>query len=133
MSEEVKAPGLFSWNELVTPDVEAAKAFYSGLFGWSCEEMDMGEGNTYHFFKKGDQPAAGMVQLSPEMEGVQPHWMSYINTDDLDASIATATETGGTLVFGPMQAGNMGKFATVVDPTGAAFSFWQPLGGDCEG
>ena len=28
--------GVFSWVDLGTTDPEAAKAFYGGLFGWSC-------------------------------------------------------------------------------------------------
>ena len=28
------APGTFSWTELVTSDADAAKAFYTELFGW---------------------------------------------------------------------------------------------------
>ena len=35
-------PGMFCWNELATRDPDAAKAFYSGLFGWTSEESDIG-------------------------------------------------------------------------------------------
>ncbi|MGY8687344.1 MAG: VOC family protein, partial [Verrucomicrobiales bacterium] len=35
--------GEFCWNELITSDTGAAKAFYSELFGWETSEMDMGE------------------------------------------------------------------------------------------
>jgi uncharacterized protein len=36
-AELVNAPGAFVWNELSTPDMDAAQSFYGGLFGWSFE------------------------------------------------------------------------------------------------
>ena len=38
--------GHFWWNELMTRDVEGAKAFYGDLVGWRFEGMPM-EGGTY--------------------------------------------------------------------------------------
>ena len=32
------APGTFSWAELVTSDADAAKAFYTELFGWTYRD-----------------------------------------------------------------------------------------------
>ena len=33
-------PGAFSWSELITPDPEGAKIFYSKLFGWSTRDRE---------------------------------------------------------------------------------------------
>ena len=38
------APGTFCWVELATTDGEAAKKFYSGLFGWTIDDRPMGPG-----------------------------------------------------------------------------------------
>ena len=46
MDEQLLKHGTFSWSELLTSDVEAAKAFYTKLFGWSTKDMPM-EGMTY--------------------------------------------------------------------------------------
>ena len=40
-TETAPATGTFCWNELMTPDVDAAKGFYTQLFGWESKEMDM--------------------------------------------------------------------------------------------
>jgi predicted enzyme related to lactoylglutathione lyase len=32
------ATGTFCWPQLTTTDLEGAKRFYSGLFGWKTEE-----------------------------------------------------------------------------------------------
>jgi predicted enzyme related to lactoylglutathione lyase len=45
MDEQFKQHGAFSWCELMTTDPEAAKVFYTKLFGWSTEELSM-EGMT---------------------------------------------------------------------------------------
>jgi len=36
------APGSFCWTELATPDQQAAKAFYEGLFGWTAQDRPIG-------------------------------------------------------------------------------------------
>jgi hypothetical protein len=64
MAEQTEAPpvaGTFCWNELMTPDPKAAATFYSGLFGWTTETMDMGGGRVYHLFKQGDKSTGGMM------------------------------------------------------------------------
>lgn len=40
-NKEDKTPGKICWHELITSDTEGSKAFYSGLFGWTTEEMDI--------------------------------------------------------------------------------------------
>ena len=83
-------PGSFGWNELVTSDVEAAKKFYASMLGWEAETQTMAAGIDYTMFKKGDAPVAGMIAISPEMGPVPPHWLSYVNSDDVTADLAKA-------------------------------------------
>jgi predicted enzyme related to lactoylglutathione lyase len=45
------APGTFNWPELLAADAEAAKKFYSALFGWTITSQDMGEHGMYHIFQ----------------------------------------------------------------------------------
>ena len=65
-SKEDQSPGIFSWRELITSDTEGSAKFYSDLLGWTKETMDMGGGNAYTMFMNGDQPVAGMIQLTLE-------------------------------------------------------------------
>ena len=37
------APGSFCWFELATSDQNAAKSFYSNLFGWVINDVPMGQ------------------------------------------------------------------------------------------
>ena len=127
MSEAVKEeliPGKFCWNELLTPDLEAAKKFYGELFGWTFDSMPMPEGE-YTFLKNGDQPGGGMMQIQKEWGEVPPHWMSYVAVDDVVASVEKAKSLGGTILQDAKQVGEMGTFAIVQDPTGAVLAFWK--------
>src|SRR5688500_12690826 len=38
------SPGTFSWADLSTPDIGAAKAFYVALVGWDFEALPAAEG-----------------------------------------------------------------------------------------
>jgi uncharacterized protein len=53
--------GHFYWNELLTRDVEGAKAFYGEIAGWQFEGMPMDEGGTYWVCKDGEEPVGGIV------------------------------------------------------------------------
>jgi len=59
-------PGIVSWNELVSRDPDASKKFYSQLFGWKIETMNMGPGKEYTMMKVGERPAAGLIRMPTE-------------------------------------------------------------------
>jgi predicted enzyme related to lactoylglutathione lyase len=118
-----KTHGAFSWNELMTSDPEQAVAFYTALFGWSVQKMTM-PGFDYHVVKAGDTSVGGIMALPPEAAagGVPPNWGSYVTVTDVDAIARRAAELGGKLVHGPADIPNVGRFAVIVDPQGAAIN-----------
>jgi predicted enzyme related to lactoylglutathione lyase len=59
-----------------------------------------------------------------------PMWMAYLSVEDVDAAAARAAEAGGTVLFGPMDAGQVGRLAVIRDPQGAVLSLWRMNGGD---
>ena len=67
-TEGPQSEGVFVWDELVTTDVEAAKRFYSAVFGWKPRDMDMGEMTYTIFQSKGDVDVAGAL---PRPEGME--------------------------------------------------------------
>lgn len=124
------APGGFSWFDLMTTDVEAAKAFYGELFGWTSETNDMGGGNFYTSWKRGEQGFGGMVQMDgPDWEGIPPHWGAYLTVADTDAAVAAAIEHGGQVRVPPTDIPNVGRFAMLADPGGATLSVIAYAGG----
>ncbi len=130
-NQQPKPPGTIGWNELVTRDVEGSVEFYSKLLGWTANEMPMPTGN-YTIFNQGEEMVAGCMAPPPEAEGAPTMWMSYINVEDLDATVAKAKELGAKMCKERVDL-PMGSFAIATDPQGAVIAFWQQAegGGDC--
>ena len=59
--------GAFCWVELGTTDVDAAKSFYGGLFGWTPEDMPMGPDQNYTMLKLAGLELGAMYALNAEM------------------------------------------------------------------
>ncbi|MBV9197467.1 MAG: VOC family protein [Solirubrobacterales bacterium] len=116
----VNAPGALSWNELATPDLEAASRFYGELFGWTFEAME-GMEMPYRVIRKRDGSSNGGMR--PTTENEPPYWLVYFGTDNIDKAMATAGEHGGTALMGPMDIG-AGKIAAIQDPQGAVFALF---------
>ena len=115
--------GVFVWDELHTTDVDAARAFYGELFDWSANDQDMGD-FTYTIFESGGEQRAGAM---PEPSGgLPPMWMTYIGTDDVDATCKRAEELGAQKHAGPDDIPGVGRFAVLSDPTGAVFALFRP-------
>jgi predicted enzyme related to lactoylglutathione lyase len=123
MNEVFKQQGAVSWTELMTTDVEGAKAFYSQLFGWRLEAMPMpgGEGS-YHVIHAGDNQVGGIMQRPPQAGDAPPAWGSYVTVDQVDAVAERARELGGQVLFGPQDIPGVGRFCVIRDPQGAVIS-----------
>ena len=65
--------------------------------------------------------------MPAEMPAEVPnHWMVYFSVADIETSIKTITEAGGTLLNGPMAIPGVGSMAAIHDPQGGAFSLMEP-------
>jgi uncharacterized protein len=114
----VNAPGALSWNDLLSPDVEASAAFYRDLFGWQVTEVEGSDGQ-YWSITNGGRLNGGMMPLPP---GGHPAWNLYFACEDVDATIAQAGEHGAETVMGPIEVPNGSRFAILRDPSNAVFS-----------
>jgi predicted enzyme related to lactoylglutathione lyase len=119
-------PGALCWTELMTRDLDAAEAFYAGLFGWSLKR-GTGGGMTYtEACLEGGQPFAGLFKPDwPGAEHIPPHWNPYFTVEDVDASAAKAKVLGATILAEPMDIEKVGRFAAIQEPGGAAFSIFK--------
>lgn len=120
--------GSFCWIELATSDQKAAKAFYGSLFAWEPNDMPMGPGEFYTIFRLEGRDAAAGYTLRKEQvaQHVPPHWMLYIQVENVDTTGAKVPQLGGTVVVAPFDVFDLGRMAVITDPTGAYFSLWQP-------
>lgn len=121
------AAGTFCWIELGTTDQNAAKSFYSPLFGWTPNDMPMGPSGVYTIWRREGRDAAAGYELNPEQRAqhVPPHWMIYIIVDDVDATAGKVAGLGGKLIMPPFDVFDAGRMTVVQDPTGAYFCLWQ--------
>jgi predicted enzyme related to lactoylglutathione lyase len=120
--QTVGAPG---WFELHTKDYDATIEWLRRTFGWKTHVMSDTPEFRYTNLGSGDDQKAGVMDaagfLPPD---VPSHWSIYFRVADIDASVATAMELGGTVVAAPEDT-PYGKLATLTDPNGAMFKLVQ--------
>jgi uncharacterized protein len=96
------APGTPAWVDLGTPDLPAAKTFYSGLFGWGLQDMGPEAGGYTIATVRGKQ-VAGVGPLMAE--GQPTAWTTYVYIDDADATAKEIEAAGGTVMAPPCAVG----------------------------
>lgn len=120
--------GRFIWYELMTPDVAGAKTFYGDVVGWTAQDMPMPD-MTYTVLQVDGEGVGGMMPLSAEVkaQGVPPNWTGYVAVDDVDAAAKQAASLGGSVLRPPQDIPNIGRFAIIADPGGAALAIMTPI------
>jgi len=124
---EKHAPGEFCWPELGTTDTAGAKVFYGQLFGWTPEDLPIGEGMTYTMLKLEGREAGALYELNPDQrqQGIPPHWMTYVAVESADQTAARARELGANVLTEPFDVFDAGRMSVMLDPQGATFAVWQ--------
>jgi len=109
--------------ELHTNDPAKARAFYSQLFSWKLEDMEMGPGMTYTMIQPGDGTGGGMMkQMVP---GAPSAWLAYVIVDDVKVATAKAKSLGAQVLKDVDEVPGMGWFSVIADPAGAPLGLWQ--------
>lgn len=123
MTEQRTYPhGVPCWVDTDQPDVEAARRFYEGLFGWTFQDaIPADAAGTYLIASLHGQDVAA---IGPS-EGEGAQWNTYIAVDDAESTAAAVRDAGGSLTLEPVNAGPGGRQAGCVDPRGALFRLWQ--------
>ncbi len=118
-------PGAVCWAELLTSDVEAAVHFYTAVYGWQATTEPSQAGEPYTTFSHHGEQILGLMRM-PDMvpAGAPAFWQVYFLVDDLDATVATATARGASLLVPKTQIAERAWFATLEDPQGAGFSLF---------
>jgi uncharacterized protein len=118
--------GDFVWYELLATSPKSAIAFYEHVIGWSTRPM---EGTDQYTLLVSDQgPLGGATQLSEQAKqmGAPPHWISDVQVDSVDATVATAKKLGARVYLEPTDYPGVGRFAVLADPAGASISVFTP-------
>jgi predicted enzyme related to lactoylglutathione lyase len=113
------------WIDLMTTNVEAARAFYGELFSWEAGEAS-NEFGGYFMFTRDDVAIAGAMPM--ELGGPIPDtWSTYLAVPDAAAAVSRAEAAGATVAAPVVQIADLGSMAVLIDPVGAAIGLWQPI------
>ena len=116
------------YAQLQTSDFANAKTFYAQLCGWTITDDPPGAGPAYAEASADGKPVGGIMPLPAP--GVPPHWLLYLDVDDLDAAVASAQRLGATVVVPPMNvAAKNVRISVLKDPAGADFALRSALSG----
>ncbi|WP_333744290.1 VOC family protein [Streptomyces ardesiacus] len=114
-------PGTPAWNELLTYESTSVAKFYASVFGFE-PVPETSTGRDYVTLRLDGRPVAGIRGVGdalPRDRG--PHWMTYFEVADTDASVELLTGLGGH-VLAPPRDTPRGRTVAVADPEGARFT-----------
>jgi predicted enzyme related to lactoylglutathione lyase len=124
-AELVNEPGAWTWNNLLTDDMAAAKEFYGEVFDWSATHNEQAPEYVWMWQVEGQrwpEGLGGLMEMGTDVPaGLPPHWEVYFMIDDLDQSVEMVKASDGQLFFGPREI-PMGRIAVVADPQGGSCS-----------
>jgi hypothetical protein len=122
---EASVQGRFLWESLLSADPAAATSFYGKVVGWKAAPWDADP--THTLFHAGVGPVADVTALSAgaSAQGARGHWLTYIGTDDVDATVAQAQSLGAKVSM-PAADLPIGRLAVLVDPQGGSFGVYKP-------
>ncbi len=116
----MSATNTVAWFEIGAPDVDAAKAFYGPLFGWSFAP----EGPYTLITAPGASgPSGGIFNTGGN---IPPYAVFVVQVADVAGAAAQAERLGGTVVVAPNKLDDGTVVAYLTDPHGSMFALSSP-------
>jgi predicted enzyme related to lactoylglutathione lyase len=116
----------FSYLELHSTDAARARAFYTELFDWKTSEVPVPVIGTYTEIDTREGLPAGM--MTQQQKGAGSAWLPYVRVPSLDEAVSRAQKLGGKVVAPRGEVKDVGWFAVVQDPSGAAIGLFEKTG-----
>jgi len=114
--------GFFLWTELWSLDEAISLPFYSAAVGLESVDGPADLDPEYRILGTGDRRLAGLIKIP--MDGVRPHWLSYIAVADPAEVARRAESLGGRVIIGPGDTSDR-LAAVIADPVGGVFGVQQ--------
>lgn len=122
-----KAEQRVRWNELGSPDLARAKAFYAKHFGFAFNEtMPMGELGDYCFVDHGGRRIGAIMQKPPQSPIAS--WQFYFGVPSVKAATRAIEAGGGSILMAPHEVPGGDWVTVATDPQGAPFGIVGPRG-----
>jgi hypothetical protein len=124
MPNRPRQSGEFCWINIITPEPEKSKEFFSKILGWKWGEIP-GHGD---LIQVSDEPIGGLFDLAnPNTPpGTPPHIGLMVKVDNADAVCDKVKSLGGKFMPA-FNIGENGRMACCFDPNGGRFDLWQPI------
>jgi predicted enzyme related to lactoylglutathione lyase len=106
--------------ELNTANLSRACAFYTVLFGWRAERIDVGR-SSYLALEFGNGIDGGVVEHETE----RSLWLPYVEVANVAHATEEAHALGASVLLEPRE-GPVGWRSVVSVPAGAEIALWQP-------
>jgi uncharacterized protein len=114
-------PGAPVWCDLMSPDREKTKTFFTEVFGFTYEPMGDAP---YDIFSVPEREGAGGLGAS---DSGYSGWSVAFQVEDVDASRKVAKEAGGD-ILGDASDFEFGRYGPVVGPDGETVVLFTPSG-----
>jgi len=109
--------GASCWYDCRSRDAAAAIEFYTTVFGWTAETIDMGM--PYTVFSLDGERICGLMAMPDEVPAEVPsHWVVDFVVADADEAAAYAAANGATITVPPMDT-PFGRSCGLLDPWGS--------------
>ena len=102
-------------------DRERLVAFLCTIFGWTFDVTGPDTGY-YTMLRRNGVDVAAVGQREDGSE----RWITFLSTDDIEASVLRVCAAGGHVVSEPVTVMRAGTMAVATDPVGAVFGLWRP-------
>ncbi|SCE16245.1 VOC family protein [Streptomyces sp. OspMP-M43] len=119
--QSLPVQGTPCWVNLMVGNLEAARAFYGAVLGWTFRSSSL-DAQFLVATDHGD-PVAGIGARRPGLE-VASVWTPYFAVRNADETASRLRERGATVAVGPMALGD-GRVGLAADRDGATFGFWE--------
>ncbi len=114
---------MFGHVELHSKNPKAAREFYSGVFGWTYDEMPM-PGGVYVVVKDDSGKAVGGIVKKKDTKAPEA-WVGYITVPSVKRTIGKAKRRRAKIVVDYTLVPGMGAYAVLKDPRGGYFGVWE--------
>ncbi len=111
--------GSLSYLHIPAVDLKRSAEFYRDVLGWEVRGEDTPRPG---FVDPGGQ--LGGAWVTDQAPAHEPGFLPYMYVDEIDATLARATEAGAEVVQAPYEEGNV-WVATFTDPAGNVVGLWS--------
>ena len=115
---------LFQHVELHSRNPKAAREFYSGVFGWSYQDMPMPNGGVYTMVSDANGKQVGGIVKKKNSKAPEA-WVGYVTVPSVKRALAKAKRRKAKIVEDYAKIPGMGAYAIITDPRGGYIGLWE--------